>query len=101
MAAVTADVFTYVSLTKNKCMAHGSQVLQTIVHVQWVNSELRTSIKTSKGVIPVLETDPRHGGVAVEQLRSQCPKDVCAVLFDRQKPIQWHREVRAVYCVRA
>ena len=67
------------------------------VFTYWVNSELRTSMRSSKGIIPVVETDPRHGGVSVEKLRSQCPKGIAAVLFDQQKPIKWHREVRRIH----
>ena len=69
------------------------------VFTYWVNSELRTSMRSSKGVIAVVETDPRHGGVSADQLRSQCPKDIAGVLFDKQKPIKWHREVSRIHRV--
>jgi hypothetical protein len=57
----------------------------------WVNVEIATAIKASNGTIAVYETDPRHGALSLEVLKSQCPPAIAADLF-KSRPIMWTRD---------
>ena len=62
------------------------------VFTYWVASELRTALKAHTAIIPVIETDPRHGALSLAQAEAQCPKDVAAKIFEAD-PIKWFRDV--------
>jgi hypothetical protein len=61
------------------------------VFTYWVNVEIATAIKATNGTIAVYETDPRHGGLSLDVLKSQCPPDIGALLF-KDRPIMWTRD---------
>jgi hypothetical protein len=61
------------------------------VFTYWVNVEIATAIKASNGTMAVYETDPRHGALSLDVLKSQCPPDIAADLF-KGSPIMWTRD---------
>jgi hypothetical protein len=58
---------------------------------QWVKNEIETAVTASTGIIPVLETDSRHGGVSIADMKNQCPAELSPVLF-KEPPIKWVRD---------
>ena len=59
--------------------------------------EFRHAVATEKRCVRVLETDPRHGGVALPTHREACPADLRAA-FEAMPLVPWHR-VRAFQLV--
>ena len=56
--------------------------------------ELRRAMSTKTPIVWVLETDPAHGGIAMESHLHDCPDDIRPMLeaaIAAQEVIDWHR----------
>ena len=49
----------------------------------WIVQELEAAIQNTQGLLLMRETDPRHGGMPLAAMKSQCPKHLALELFKR------------------
>ena len=54
--------------------------------------EVRAALETGKPLVLVHEADPDKGGGTLAKLRSECPEELQAAIFDAGWPmVVWHR----------